>query len=103
MTSARDLSNRERRFSLSGEPARGLAASRRPFGDVRFSGSPDRWCATPAEQRSASMPPYRKSHTNQPTTKVSTLSQDLTERKGDSTRASEGSRLSFVSNECSVG
>ena len=47
MTSARDLSNRERRFSLSGEPARGLAASRRPFGDGRFSGSPDRWCATP--------------------------------------------------------
>ena len=79
MTNARELSNRERRFSLSGEPDRGLAASRRPFGDVRFSGSPDRWRVTPAEQCSASKPPYRKSHRNQPTTKVSTLSQDLTE------------------------
>ena len=66
------------RFFLSGEPDRGLAASRRPFGAVRFPGSPDRHRAIPSRQRSSSMPSYRKNTTNQPTTKVSTFSQDLT-------------------------
>ena len=76
--SARALSDGARRFSLSGEPARGLAASRHPFGAVRFTGSPDRRRDTPTGQHSAFKPTYRKSTTNQQTTKVSTLSQDLT-------------------------
>ncbi len=71
---ARVLSDGARRFSLSGEPARGLAASRRPSGAVRFTGSPDRHRATPTKQLSAIKPPYRKRTTNQQTKKVSTLS-----------------------------
>ena len=71
------------RFFLSGEPDRGLAASRRPFGAVRFPGSPDRHRAIPSRQRSSSMPSYRKNTTNQPTTKVSTLSQDLTRNEAN--------------------
>ena len=76
--SARALSDGARRFSLSGEPARGLAASRHPFGAVRLTGSPDRRRATLSRQRSAFKPSYRKNTTKQQTTKVSTLSQDLT-------------------------
>ena len=76
--SARVLPDGARSFSLSGEPSRGLAASRRPSGAVRFTGSPDRRRDTPAGQHSAFKPTYRKSTTNQQTTKVSTLSQDLT-------------------------
>ena len=79
--SARVLPDGARSFSLSGEPSRGLAASRRPFGAVRFTGSPDRRRDTPTGQHSAFKPTYRKSTTNQQTTKVSTLSQDLTALK----------------------
>ena len=81
--SARVLPDGARSFSLSGEPSRGLAASRRPFGAVRFTGSPDRRRDTPTGQHSAFKPTYRKSTTNQQTTKVSTLSQDLTALKND--------------------
>ena len=81
--SARVLPDGARSFSLSGEPSRGLAASRRPSGAVRFPGSPDRRRDTPAGQHSAFKPTYRKSTTNQQTTKVSTLSQDLTALKND--------------------
>ena len=79
--SARVLPDGARSFSLSGEPSRGLAASRRPFGAVRFTGSPDRRRDTPTGQHSAFKPTYRKSTTNQQTPKVSTLSQDLTALK----------------------
>ncbi len=67
-----------RRISLAGEPARGLGASRRPFGDVRFTGSPARCDGAHAGQRPTLPRLYRGTTTKQQPMKVSTLSQDLT-------------------------
>ena len=63
---------------MAGEPARGLGASRRPFGDVRFTGSPARCDDAPAGQCPPLPRLYRGTTTKQQPTKVSTLSQDLT-------------------------
>ena len=76
--SARVLPDGARSFSLSGEPARGLGASRRPFGDVRFTGSPARCDDAPAGQCPPLPRLYRGTTTKQQPMKVSTLSQDLT-------------------------
>ena len=66
------------RISLAGEPARGLGASRRPFGDVRFTGSPARCDDAHAGQCPPLPRHYRGTTTKQQPMKVSTLSQDLT-------------------------
>lgn len=67
------------RFHLAGELARGLGASRRPSGGVRFTGSPAKCRAHHSNRRPAYPCLHRETATKQSTTKVSTLSQDLTE------------------------
>ena len=66
------------RFHLAGELARGLGASRRPSGGVRFTGSPAKYRAHHSNRRPAYPCLHRETATKQSTTKVSTLSQDLT-------------------------
>ena len=63
---------------LAGEPARGLGASRRPSGDVRFTGSPARYGARTFGRCFVSTLHHRKNIAVQSHTKVSTLNQDLT-------------------------
>ena len=66
-------------FTLAGDPSRGLGASRRPFGDVRFDVSPASHGTSPSGQHSRRLSPTNQPTTKQSITKVSTLNQDLTE------------------------
>lgn len=72
------ISGRTEEGYLAGEPARGLGASRRPSGDVRFTGSPARYGARTFGRCFASTLHHRKNIAVQSHTKVSTLNQDLT-------------------------
>ena len=72
------ISGRTEESFLAGEPARGLGASRRPSGDVRFTGSPARYGARTFGRCFASTLHHRKNIAVQSYTKVSTLNQDLT-------------------------
>ena len=72
------ISGRTEEGFLAGEPARGLGASRRPSGDVRFTGSPARYGARTFGRCFASTRHHRKNIAVQSHTKVSTLNQDLT-------------------------
>ena len=72
------ISGRTEEGFLAGEPARGLGASRRPSGDVRFTGSPARYGARTFGRCFASARHHRKNIAVQSHTKVSTLNQDLT-------------------------
>ena len=72
------ISGRTEEGFLAGEPARGLGASRRPSGDVRFTGSPARYGARTFGRCFASTLHHRKNIAVQSHTKVSTLNQDLT-------------------------
>ena len=78
---ARNVARRRAgRVSLAEEPSRGLGASRRPFGDVRFTGPSARYDDIPSGQQSKFPRHCRETTAKHQTTKVSTLSQDLTTR-----------------------
>lgn len=67
------ISGRTEEGFLAGEPARGLGASRRPSGDVRFTGFPARYGARTFGRCFASTRHHRKNIAVQSHTKVSTL------------------------------
>ena len=75
------ISGRTEEGYLAGEPARGLGASRRPSGDVRFTGSLAGYGARTFGRCFASTLHHRKNIAVQSHTKVSTLNQDLTKRR----------------------
>ena len=72
------ISGRTEEGFLAGEPARGFGASRRPSGDVRFTGSPARYGARTFGRCFASTLHHRNNIAVQSHTKVSTLNQALT-------------------------
>ena len=73
------ISGRTEEGFLAVEPARGFGASRRPSGDIRFTGSTARYSARTFERCFASTLHHRKDIAVQSHTKVSTLNQDLTD------------------------
>ena len=66
------------KFSRAWEPARGLGASRRPFGDVRLAVTHAQHCTMPNGQTFSQFLTTTKTTTKHQPTKVSTLDQDLT-------------------------